>query len=233
MSFQAHTSDHTSDSKFYTPVVVVLAIAVAIMTGCVNSKSEKKIENEQKQTVSDKPGVAEIFDKTGSLKVDVINVNEARNSTLLREVLSEVNSIYRQCRIEVLFDTKITSLAEGQTIDSEARSKLAQRYKEVQPTMFFVPGTAEADVAFAHLPSLNSPAASTIWITERVSEGCLGWIAAHEIGHVLLNSGKHSNGSVNVMSNGCTITNWSNSIKTPEWTTEQCIALHQSPFLER
>jgi len=96
-----------------------------------------------------------------------------------------------------------------------------------------VSGTAEEDVAFAHLPSLNSPSASTIWITERVNERCLAWIAAHEIGHVLLDSGKHSNGTVNVMSNGCTVSNWSNSIKTPGWTTEQCSALHQSPFLVR
>jgi len=228
VTFQAYTSD----CKFYNPLVVV-ALVLELLSGCVNPGQEQNIKTEPRQTETDQPEVAAGSNKTASLKVDVINVNEARNSTLLREVLSEVNSIYRQCRIEVLFDTKNTSLAEGQSIDSEARSEFAQRYKEVQPTMFFVPGTAEADVAFAHLPSLDSPAASTIWITERVNEGCLGWIAAHEIGHVLLDSGKHSNGSVNVMSNGCRISNWSNSIKTPEWTTEQCIALHQSPFLER
>ena len=229
MTFQVYTSD----CKFYNPLVVVVALVMVLLSGCVNPGQEQNIETELRQTDTDQSEVVAGPNKTASLKVDVINVNEARNSTLLREVLSEVNNIYRQCRIEVLFDTKITSLAEGRTIDSEARSKLAQRYKEVQPAMFFVPGTAEADVAFAHLPSLNSPAASTIWITDRVNEGCLGWIAAHEIGHVLLNSGKHSNGSVNVMSNGCTISNWSNSIKIPEWRTEQCIALHQSPFLER
>ena len=209
-----------------------MTVLVALISSCVNSGLQKNSEVELPQSIPDQSDTADGTTKAGSLQVEAVIVNEARDKTLLNEVMSDVNDIYRQCGIEVKFDTKTGKLAAEQAIDSETRSNLAQQYKNVSPTMFFVPGTAEEDVAFAHLPSLNSPAASTIWITGRVNEGCLAWITAHEIGHVLLNSGKHSNGTGNVMSNGCTLSNWNNGAASPVWTTEQCSALHQSPSLK-
>lgn len=224
MSFKAHSPG----SKCYA----IVAIAVVLTNGCVNSSPQQNSEAELTQTVADQSDTTDRSDNSASLKVDVVVVNAARDSTLLRKVMSEVKNIYQQCRIEFQFATRNTTLATEKTIDSETRSMLAQQYKKALPTIFFVSRTAEADVAFAHLPSLDSPSASTIWITERVNEGCLAWITAHEIGHVLLNNGKHSNGTGNVMSNGCTLSNWNNGAASPVWTTEQCSALHQSPSLK-
>jgi len=132
----------------------------------------------------------------------------------------------------VTYEPQSVSLPPAQIIDRETRIKMVDQYKREQTILFFVPRTAEADVAFAYIPSRGTPLASSIWLTERVSEACLPWIAAHEIGHVLLDSGKHSNGSSNVMSNGCTANNWSNSALSPRWTIQQCLTLHRSPFLK-
>ncbi len=214
-----------------------VALTVLLLAGgCVNpvpEPQESPSVNKVKSSAIDYSNTGSEVTQTKALEVDVVIVNAARDMTLIGEVLSGVNDIYQQCQITMQFDTKKTTLTPEQLINSNVRSTLAQQYKKTSPTIFIVPRTSEADVAFAHLPSLNSPAASTIWITERVNERCLSWITAHELGHVLLNSGKHSNGRVNVMSTGCTVSNWNNNAATPRWTTAQCTALHQSPFFVR
>ena len=210
-----------------------MALATLLASGCVNPETNQQSTAELKQINSVSSDNSNDLTETASLNVDVVIVNEARESALLREVMSEVNDIYQQCRITTTFDTQNTALASEQSIDNEIRTTMAQQFKNTSPTIFFVQRTAEEDVAYAHLPSLNLPVASTIWITERVNERCLAWITAHEIGHVLLDSGKHSGGRVNVMSTGCTLNNWNSGTSAPIWTTEQCAALHLSPFLAR
>ena len=214
----------------YRKYTVSMALVTLLVCGCVNPETNQQSTKELKQENAVSADNANSPAAEASLKVDVVILNEAREPALLREVMAGVNNIYRQCRIAMTFDTKNTTLAPEQTIDSDTRTTLAQQFKKTAPTIFFVKRTAEDDVAYAHLPSLDIPPASTIWITERVNERCLAWITAHELGHVLLDSGRHSNGTVNVMSNACTLTNWNNSTALPEWTPAQCTALHQSPF---
>jgi len=224
---------NTDTTALYSKFTLAMAAATLLASGCVNPETSQQSTQEFKQTNSVSTDNSNDLTETASITVDVINVNEARESDLLREVMSEVNDIYQQCRITMTFNTQNTALASEQSIDSEIRSTMAQQFKKTSPTIFFVQRTIEEDVAYAHLPSLNLPVASTIWITDRVNEGCLAWITAHEIGHVLLDSGKHSSGRVNVMSTGCTLNNWNSGTSAPIWTTEQCSALHLSPFLAR
>ena len=190
--------------------LALLALSVILTSSCV-----KPTENERgvtaTQTKPEQPNVATGVNKTASLQVNVVNVDKARNSNLVKQVLSGVNELYQRCRIAVQFNNTDTTLAPENSVNSKTRLKLAEKYKNESPTVFFVSHTTEADVAFAYLPSLNTQSASTIWITDRVNERCLTWITAHELGHVLLNNGKHHNGTTNVMSNGCTLNNWNNA----------------------
>jgi len=220
--------------KIHLLAIFTLLSAALTINGCINPQISE-VSNDKKRQAEGNPQELENADSllpSAKLTVKLFNTNEARNPDLLEQVIQGVNDIYQQCRISVLFETQNMELATTQIIDRETRINLAEQYKDGKPSLFYVPRTAELDVAFAYLPSLISPLASSIWITERVSEGCLPWITAHEIGHVLLDSGKHSNGSVNVMSNGCTENNWSDVI-TPRWTSAQCAVLHQSTYLTR
>ena len=205
--------------------------AVILASACSNPVTEQPNIKNSKPTEVININTLPSINETKTLKVNVVAINGARESTLLKQVLSRVDELYQRCRITLQFDTKEIDLAAESVIDSDTRSQLAGKYKNSMPTIFFVSKTAENDVAFAYLPRLNTTSSSTVWITDRVSENCLTWISAHELGHVLLNNGKHSNGSVNVMSNGCTLNNWNNSAAAPTWTAEQCSALHLSPFL--
>ena len=219
-----------------TPVAamaIALSTAVVLVASCVNPHTSQPAADETTQTVSD-DREATLADKqasTASTEVNVLIIDEARDSNLLDQVMQGVNNIYQQCGISVSYQSQQVDLTAKQVIDRQTRTSLVEQYKDDLITLFFVPRTAEADVAYAYIPSRGTPLASSIWITERVQEACLPWIAAHEIGHVLLDSGKHSNGSSYVMSNGCTVNNWSNSAASPKWTVEQCLTLRQSPFI--
>ena len=208
-----------------------LTLLTLILVGCVYSEIEQSSTVKPEQSTSDGPNALTSKKSSAKLTVDVGVVHNARELTLLKNVFSGVNEIYQQCQIDVSFDTKTIELGSGVEITSEAQLRLAEQYKNESPVMFFVPATDEVDVAFAYLPSLDFAFSSTIWITNRVSEGCLPWIAAHELGHVLLDSAQHSRMSENVMSVGCKIGNWNNRVVIPKWTDTQCAALNQSPFL--
>ena len=185
----------------------------------------------QPQKITKRTQTSELVYTPASLMIDVGIVRQAREADVLQTVFSGVNEIYQQCQISVSFDTQNIDIPENDIIDRDRRINLVEQNKDDFPTVFYVAGTAEADVAYAYLPSFDSPLASSIWVTDRVNEACLAWITAHEIGHVLLDSATHSNGSRNVMSTGCKIGNWSNSFTKPRWTAVQCAALHQSPFV--
>lgn len=214
--------------------IVALSSLALLAGGCTNPPIDQRAAEEAKKADSQQAASGPDVKPTTSatITVDVVVVDEARESSLLDQVMQGVNDIYRQCNIAVSYKPQSVSLPPTQIIDRETRIKMVDQYKGEQAALFLVPRTAEADVAFAYIPSRGTPLASSIWMTERVSEDCLPWIAAHEIGHVLLDSGRHSNGSSNVMSNGCTVNNWSNSASSPRWTIKQCLALHRSPFLK-
>lgn len=207
-------------------------IAVALLlNGCVNTGVDEDGAEESNQRSPIRPDITNKERPTASLKVNVGIIHEARELDLINEVWSSVNDIYRQCDIAVSVDTQNVELAATRVIDRETRIQLSEDNKNASPTVFYVPSTNEADIAFAYLPSYDSPLASTSWISNRVSERCLAWITAHELGHVLLNSGSHSNGSFNVMSRGCKLGNWNNQEANPKWSAEQCSALRGSPFI--
>lgn len=97
-----------------------------------------------------------------------------------------------------------------------------------KPALFVIPATAEQDVAFSYLPSLNRRVAAASWLTDRVSDRCFVWIMAHELGHVIFDHAEHSCGSNNIMSVACKRKNWGSRRISPDWTDEQCIELRNS-----
>ena len=215
-------------------IAIFLALSVVLLSSsCINPKTNQPATSKKTQTVSEarEADLVEQQNTTASIKVNAIIIDDARKPNLLDQVMQGVNNIYQQCGISVSYQSQQVDLTAEQVIDRQTRTSLVGQYKDDLITLFFVPRTAEADVAYAYIPSRGTPLASSIWITERVQEACLPWIAAHEIGHVLLDSGKHSNGSSYVMSNGCTVNNWSNSAASPKWKVEQCLTLRQSPFI--
>ena len=215
-------------------IAIFLVLPVVLLSSsCINPKTNQQATSEKTQTVSEErqAGLAQQQNTTASIEVNAIIIDDAREASLLDQVMQGVNRIYQQCGISVSYQSQQVDLTAEQVIDRQTRTSLVEQYKDELITLFFVPRTAEADVAYAYIPSRGTPLASSIWITERVQEACLPWIAAHEIGHVLLDSAKHSNGSSYVMSNGCTVNNWSNSAASPKWKVEQCLTLRQSPFI--
>ena len=215
-------------------IAIFLALSVVLLSSsCINPKTNQPATSKKTQALSEgfEAGLSDKQNTTASIEVNTIIIDDAREANLLDQVMQGVDSIYQQCGISVTYQSQQVDSTAEQVIDRQTRTSLVGQYKNDLITLFFVPRTAEADVAYAYIPSRGTPLASSIWITERVQEACLPWIAAHEIGHVLLDSGKHSNGSSYVMSNGCTVNNWSNSAASPKWKVEQCLTLRQSPFI--
>lgn len=208
-----------------------LALAILITTGCVNSVDSPPSADQSNLIGLDSSEGRNDGIRPASLSINVGIVDDAREMDLVSSVLSGVKEIYDQCQISVAFHTVNIELEEKSVIDAKMQTRLVSEYKAESPAVFFVSGTAEEDVAFAYLPSLDSSLASSMWVTNRVSERCLTWITAHEIGHVLLDNAQHSGRAFNVMSTGCKLGNWNNNSVSPRWMPGQCVALRRSPFL--
>ena len=169
--------------------------------------------------------------KNFELSTTVFVVDQASSISLVEAAVASVVRIYRKCQIELQATiTTLTSVSDS-VINEDRRYALAREHATEKPSLFLVSDTNEHEVAYSYLPALKKHVSSTAWLTSRISDDCLAWIMAHELGHILMNSGVHSAGSKNVMSNNCTSSNW-NSIKLePNWTPDQCVSLRGSEFV--
>ena len=162
------------------------------------------------------------------LDVKIFVVNQARSIEFLKTAITAASSLFEKCQITLKARISSITIAEEASIDEKTRNQVAVQYSQYKPAVFVIPATAEQDVAFSYLPSLNRGVAATSWVTDRVSDRCFVWIMVHELGHIMFDHPKHSAGSNNIMSVACKQTNWGSRRIAPDWTDQQCHDLRQS-----
>lgn len=162
------------------------------------------------------------------LEVNIFNVNQARPSHFVKTAVAAANALFAKCQISLKATIESIAIAPNTSVNRAAQDKLVAQYGFHKPALFLVSATAERDVAFSYLPSLNSSVAATSWLTDRVSDRCFVWIMVHELGHVMFDHARHSPGTNNIMSVACKQQNWGRRRIAPDWTDEQCIELRQS-----
>jgi len=192
------------------------------------SPTESAFAEQDTGSQRQRSGVKKPTQKNAGLQVEVVIAGDAREEKFVEEAMSKVADIYAQCdtALSTTLHYEPEELSNG--INTTQRYELTRKYTPAdtiirQPTVFVVNSTAERDVAFSYLPSLARDISGTAWITDRVSEQCFAWIVAHEIGHVILDNGKHHPRKRNVMNARCSSrSNYNRSRSLPTWTDEQC-----------
>ena len=172
------------------------------------------------------------LDDSGSLPVDVTILGEVRPREFVDDAMRSVSQMYQQCGIPVKATVNEVSVETAQDIDVAGRYRLTHEYASDKPGVFIVESTAERDVAFSYLPSLQRDVSGTAWITNRVSDACFAWIIAHEIGHLVLNDATHHPQRDNIMNAQCSQgSNFNTSSALPRWTLRQCELIHSAGTL--
>ena len=160
--------------------------------------------------------------KVRQLDVDLTVLGDARDRSRIDQGVAQAKVIFSQCRIALKVNT--TTLPDTVTSDitSRQRYELTRSHVDRKPAIFIVNSTVERDVAYSYLPSIQREVSGTAWLTNRVSDRCLGWIMAHEVGHILMDNSIHHSDRNNVMNAQCSVNNYSAASTLPRWTEDQC-----------
>ena len=203
--------------------VYLSVVLSALLSSCVSGGANPGSEEQVKQSDESVLQPADML-----LEVNIHVVNKARSIQFMSAATTAVSALFEKCQITLLTTVRSAALAPDTPINRKTRDRLVAKYAPVKPALFVIPSTAELDVAFSYLPSLNAGVAGTSWLTDRVSDRCFVWIMAHELGHVIFDHAKHSAGFSNIMSAVCKQKNWGSRQIAPDWTDEQCVELRGS-----
>ena len=158
---------------------------------------------EQRSLAGAELGATEAF--THRLHLTVVNV-EGSGWTLERalEALRETAAILGQCGIAVAGAQWLTLFAPPGYLDfsTTAARELARRYPVARPAVYLVRDTRSRPAfdaeAIGRGNSRSRPEiADTVWITAATRDA--GIVLAHELAHVLMDSGEHSEEPGNLM----------------------------------
>ena len=144
----------------------------------------------------------------------------------VRRVLREASDIYAHACYFSLNLVAIRYLDVDQSlhrIDEYLQQQLlASLDGFARPTLFFVGDTHAGDFAYAYLEGTASPSQGTAWMSRRVPKRCRGRLLAHEIGHIALNTGRHSKQPENLMQSHCRDSNLDNHMANTGLSDNQC-----------
>lgn len=145
-------------------------------------------------------------------------------SSEVKRALEEVEAIFGQCGVTVVGGPvyRIEAPAAFTELDDERQYRLLAPLPATRPLAVLVDRTVARDVAYAY--RLSAPVASrgTAWITRSGHPACLGRSLAHELGHILLDSARHSPDRDNLMFHSCTASNVAGSRPGTRLSERQC-----------
>lgn len=127
----------------------------------------------------------------------------------VERAIHEVEAIFAQCGILVTAGSVYWLETSSQFLDlhESMQGRLLSRLPSMRPIALLVDQTADNDVAYSYLNSAPVASRGTAWVTRNSHPACLGILLAHELGHVLLNTTRHSDDGDNLMSHTCTVSN--------------------------
>jgi len=156
-------------------------------------------------------------------RVAVLEHSGWRPETVGRAI-NEARAIFGQCRIVVDAETVywLSAPDDFQELDEAEQARLLSAVRVKRPVAVFVNQTPAGDVAYSYLESAPVASRGTAWITRNSDEACAGRLLAHELGHILLDTDRHSSDPDNLMAHTCVHSNVSGFHTNTELNREQC-----------
>lgn len=142
---------------------------------------------------------------------------------ILRAV-HEVEDIFGQCGVVVTADPvyrlKVTS--QYGKLDPSMQARILSKLPSTRPIALLVDQTTDRDVAYSYLDSAPTASRGSAWVTRNGHPACSGVLLAHELGHILLKTARHSDDPDNLMSHTCTVSNLAGFRPAARLSGSQC-----------
>lgn len=142
----------------------------------------------------------------------------------VERAIAEVEGIFGQCGITVSAGSvyRLAAPEAFRELDESMQARLLAELPPTRPIALLVDRTADGDTAYSYRMSAPVASRGTAWVTRNSQPACLAPSLAHELGHILLDSPRHSGDRRNLMSHTCTVSNVAGSRPGTELTDSQC-----------
>jgi len=143
---------------------------------------------------------------------------------LIQRAIGEAEAIFKQCDVVVTAGTVYWLEAPDRyhTLAESDQAALLQALAPRRPAALFINRTAARDTAYSYLHDAPVPSRGTAWLTRRVADSCAGALLAHELGHILLHSPRHSTQPGNLMAAACRHSNIKGAAVNDRLSGAQC-----------
>lgn len=142
----------------------------------------------------------------------------------VERVIREAEAIFAQCGITVTAGSvhRLEVPHGFRELDESMQGRLLAELPPTRPMALLVERTADRDSAYSYLMSAPNESRGTAWVTRNGHPACLGPHLAHELGHILLDSERHSGDRDNLMFHTCSVSNVAGSRPGTRLTESQC-----------
>lgn len=168
--------------------------------------------------------------ENNTIVYDLAIVQEAgwRKQTVAQAV-DQVEAIFEQCGVRVAAESVhwLEIPVDLHALEESAQQSLLAVLPQRRPMALFVNRTTEGDSAYSYLASAPVATRGTAWLTRNSHPACVGALLAHELGHILLDTARHSSNPGNLMSHTCTVSNVAGFRPGTNLTRSQCDTLRR------
>lgn len=179
--------------------------------------------------------VVEVREGTGSYRLEEADIvyplavldSAGWDAGQVKRAIREVEGIFGQCGIIVAAGSvyRLEVPREFRELDESMQARLLAELPPTRPIALLVDRTAGRDIAYSYLMSAPTKSRGTAWVTRNSHPACLGPLLAHELGHILLDSERHSGDRDNLMFHTCSVSNVAGSRPGTGLTDAQCKVL--------
>jgi len=145
------------------------------------------------------------------------------------QAIDRAEAIFEQCGVRVAAESVhwLEIPVDLHVLEESAQRRLLAVLPQRRPMALLVNRTTEGDSAYSYLASAPVASRGTAWLTRNSHPVCVGALLAHELGHILLDTARHSSDPGNLMSHTCTVSNVAGSRPGTELTRSQCDTLRR------
>ncbi|MFZ9194039.1 MAG: hypothetical protein ACO22Q_01380 [Burkholderiales bacterium] len=187
------------------PLLHLIAAVAALLITSVSAHEPLTLHIAHRAAIRDLPAPAAT---TQSLELRVVNLDQWPEAEI-HAALRSTAQILGQCGIRVTRADllQVTAPESHRHFDTPRSRELARELALPKPAVFFTAGTRQIPAfdaeAIGRGNSRTRPElADTVWIAKGARD--LGIVVAHELAHVLMDSGEHDSSSGNLMSESTT-----------------------------
>lgn len=142
----------------------------------------------------------------------------------IARAVQEVEDIFGQCGVVVTAEPvyRLKAASRYRELDPSMQAGILSKLPSTRPIALLVDQTIDRDIAYSYLDSAPTASRGSAWVTRNGHSACTGVLLAHELGHILLNTARHSDDPDNLMSRTCTVSNVAGFRPAARLTGSQC-----------